>query len=274
MGLAVAAEAKLPRLHKQRQRHEQHEGHGRLGGQQGIGPHGNLNQAPGGAQLEQHAAHLVADGQKRQQPEDDAGLSGEHAAGLVIQEHHRQRAEEQVNKYVEVQEAVGRDIAQHGLDGGKGFGRVLEDRREVAHDVAVEHQVGQRANARRRRAVDEQLPAVAPVGIEDLGEAGDQQERQREVDDVSQRVEQGGAVRGVAGIQPPAHFDDHRDLGDHDAQPAQQLEVLGVEGPQVANVVFQSGFVDPQAALLRRTGPVLIVRHVKYSPVAKDLIRL
>ncbi|MBQ6256566.1 MAG: hypothetical protein IJJ60_08275, partial [Clostridia bacterium] len=67
---------------------------------------------------------------------------------------------------------------------------------------------------------------------------GNEQERQREIGNGLENPQQSGGVRGEALVEPSSQLHDDRDLGENNAYPAQDFEVLSGQRPDVTNIIL------------------------------------
>ena len=226
MRLAVPAVTQFARLDMNRQEHEDQEGHRRLHRQEREHPGRKQDASGGGFALEEDAGHFVGDRKDGQRAENVDLLSGKDLRRPGVHEIHDQRAQEQVHKNVEGEEASRVDAVEGRHDQGIRFFRILQKQAHGADDVAVEEEHEHQENRGRRAAVPEQL-LPEPFGIvQDPREVRHQQEGQGHFSDVADDVADSRKPLRVGRVQFHGNLHQRHDHGNHDTRPAQDLERL------------------------------------------------
>ena len=269
IGLAVLQEVALAQLDVDGQYDEHQEGHRRLDGQEREELNGDVGEALGGIPLPYDAGQLVGHRQHGAQPQQYHRFALEELFGPVAQEEQEQRAQEQVYEHVEGDEAgaVGIDHILHEALGPARFG---VQRREGAHDKVVDADVEQQGQRQHQAEVLQQLRVVAGVVVQHRGEAGQQQERQGHRGDVGQTLGHRGVVVRRRGVGLARHGDQYDRLGDHQADPADDLERPVGERTAIFYIIVGSPLVQLDAAAPGLAGRcLLVVLHMGLPPLCR-----
>ena len=213
MRFPVPAVADLPRLDKDRQEHENRKGHGRFHRQQRKSPDRDPDFSRGGKGFEQDRSRFIGDGENGKKTQEQDLFSGEDLLRPGVQAIHDQRAQQQVDKDVEGEEAFFVHVIEGIHHQGMRVGRVLQQKSDGPDNIPAEEDQENDRDGRHGPGVSKQLLPVSFRVIQDPCKVRDQQEGQRQVgkvfDDRSDRCQFLSLVR----VQPHADLyqgQDHR----------------------------------------------------------------
>jgi len=175
----VSAEEALTFFDVKGQHDKNDEGHGRLGGKEGVGPDGKADGLVARHDLEYNGGGLIQHGENGQKPQDQNLFPLKPFYRSVVQKEHEQGTEKQVDKEIEAHVALRKGLAQDEIDVLCGFGGVLDEDGHGAQKIALVDREEGKDHAGGHGPVAQDLPAVAFLALQDGCEVGDQEKGQR-----------------------------------------------------------------------------------------------